>query len=110
MTSSAVTTTLDFLSALGHSDERFFIDLRLIRGKRVTQYYAPASRPLAALEDLLKLNAAGPSIALFGVNPRWRRGGKDRDVPAVYAVVVDLDGKGLTLEEQQRRLLALAHL
>jgi len=63
---------------------------------------------LLRLESYLDANVTMPSALFFGVNPRKRHGGTRDDVAAVVALVVDLDGKEIGLDEQWLRVHRLA--
>jgi hypothetical protein len=105
-------TTIDpetahtFLAAM-HAGAPGYTEFRLRpeQGGRLLDRRFLAHGALAApLAYLLAQNAATPSALLFSVNPRSTMHGGDAAVPAVEAAVVDLDGKGLSLDEQLRRM------
>ena len=89
-----------------------FLELRLLpqRGQvpgRLERRWVDAGDEVAmraVLFELLSRNALAPSILCYGINPRVRHGGKNTDVEAVSAVAIDVDGKGLSLEEQKAKL------
>ncbi len=103
-----------FLDALGH-DERL-LELRLISEKPLSGcerwFVANSDREARreVLAEAMRANAGYPSALLFGINPRCREGGRDADVLDRRAMVLDLDGKGLPLAEQIRRIEKLAKL
>ena len=105
---ASVIRTLLFIVPAGS-----FLEFRLLPQKgqpghmKMQRLWVPAGDEAAirrALNELLVLNAARPSLLCFGINPRVRRGGKNTDVEAISVVAVDVDGKGLSLAEQKAKL------
>src|SRR6266849_3277018 len=103
-----------FLDALGHNEG--LLELRLISEKPLSGcerwFVANSDRKARreVLAEAMRANAGYPSALLFGINPRIREGGRDVDVAKLRTIVADVDGKGLPLAEQIRRVEGLAKL
>jgi len=101
-----------FLDTLGHNEG--LLELRLISEKPLSGckrwFVANTDREARreVLAEAMRANAGYPSALVFGINLRFRESGHDADVAKVREIVADVDGKGLPLAEQIRRVEGLS--